>query len=169
MTGLIHWAWFAKSPCKAVTLILKDSFTENNLNDVVSIHAAALPYQCWDKIAITGILAVPHHHIRIAVIDEKAQGFIIWRAVLDEAELLTIAVNPDMKRHKIGSLLLSAMLADISMKPVKQCFLEVAEDNIAAQQFYERFDFTEFSRRKKYYQRPDSNRIDAILMRRIFA
>jgi ribosomal protein S18 acetylase RimI-like enzyme len=54
------------------------------------------------------------------------------------------------------------------MQGITQCFLEVAEDNIAAQQFYERFDFTQFSRRKKYYQRPDSNRIDAILMRRIF-
>ncbi len=151
-----------------MTLILKSSFTENDLNDIATIHAAALPYQCWDKIAITGMLAVAHHYIRIAMIDEKAQGFILWRAVLDEAELLTIAVNPDMKRHKIGSALLSAMLTDASMQGITQCFLEVAEDNIAAQQFYERFDFTQFSRRKKYYQRPDSNRIDAILMRRIF-
>ena len=152
-----------------MALQITASITPDMLTALAEIHARTLPFQSWDGVSIIGITTQPHHHIRVAMKGGVVGGFIVWRAILDEAELLTIAVTPSIQREKIGSKLLGEMLKDASMRPVKQCFLEVAEDNAAAQQFYKISGFGEFGRRKDYYRRGAEKPIGAVLMRRIFA
>lgn len=86
-------------------------------------------------------------------------GFIVWRTVADEAEIITIGVNPEMRRNGIASAMIEITEKNIKNQDVKKIFLEVAADNIAAQKLYENHGFKTIGIRPKYY-----DGVDAILM-----
>ena len=86
-------------------------------------------------------------------------GFIVYRIVLDEAEIITIGVNPEMRRQGIASAMIGIIKKNIKNQGVKKIFLEVAANNIPGQKLYENHGFNRVGLRPKYY-----DGIDAILM-----
>lgn len=86
-------------------------------------------------------------------------GFIVYRIVLDEAEIITIGVNPEMRRKGIASAMIGIIEKTIKNQGVKKIFLEVAANNIPGQKLYENHGFNQVGLRPKYY-----DGIDAILM-----
>ncbi len=90
-------------------------------------------------------------------------GFALGRVVLDEAELLTIAIHPDHQKQGLGMSSLRAFEDEATKRGAQRAFLEVAETNTAARALYARAGWQETGRRKNYYATP-SGRIDAILM-----
>ncbi|WP_421761632.1 ribosomal protein S18-alanine N-acetyltransferase [Devosia sp.] len=96
----------------------------------------------------------------------KIAGFSMLRIVGDEAELMTIAVDPKWRKRGVGVALLRAMLDDLLMSTAKRLFLEVAADNVAALRLYAKFGFQKVSERKGYYPRPDGTPATAIVMAR---
>lgn len=93
-----------------------------------------------------------------------ATGFALGRVVVDEAELLTIAVAPEIRREGRGTQLLDAFLAQCRTRGAKSCFLEVAANNAAALSMYRSADFLEAGRRPKYYAQQNRDSVDAILL-----
>lgn len=100
------------------------------------------------------------------VLFEQPQGFLICRIVIDEAELLTLAVEPDARRKGVATHLMGSFLAHCEAANVASLFLDVTQDNHAAQALYEAHGFIETTLREGYYRRPDGKREDAILMMR---
>ena len=88
------------------------------------------------------------------------------RIAADEAELLTIAVDPKWRGRGLGHALLNAAFDDLLMSPAKKMFLEVSEENTAAIKLYQRHGFTTISSRKGYYPRPDGSAATALVMAR---
>lgn len=86
-------------------------------------------------------------------------GFIVYRSVLDEAEIITIGVAPDARRGGIAAAMLGIMEGDLKKRGVKKIFLEVAADNAGARALYERNGYVQSGLRPKYY-----DGVDAILM-----
>jgi ribosomal-protein-alanine N-acetyltransferase len=78
-------------------------------------------------------------------------GLVIFRTMVDEAEILNLAVASTRRRRGIGSRLMEDALAACKTAGVKRIFLEVRESNDAARKFYLRMGFTEVGRRRKYY------------------
>ena len=95
----------------------------------------------------------------------KLAGYLLATIILDEAEILSIAVSADHQKYGRGTGLLRHFLAYIVAQDVKTVFLEVAADNLSALTLYHRHGFAEFGRRPSYYKRSDGD-CDAILMRR---
>jgi ribosomal-protein-alanine N-acetyltransferase len=91
-------------------------------------------------------------------------GYLIANIIVDEAEILSIAVLSDYRNLGKGNDLLKYFNAFITKKNVKTIFLEVAADNKAALTLYRSQGFSECSRRWAYYKRFDS-RCDAIKMK----
>ncbi|MEP5758027.1 MAG: GNAT family N-acetyltransferase [Litoreibacter sp.] len=100
------------------------------------------------------------------VVFEQPHGFLVCRIIADEAELLTVAVDPDARRKGVASHLLGSLLAHCEAARVTTIFLDVAVSNHAAQALYEIHGFIETTRRNAYYRRPDGGREDAVLMMR---
>ncbi|HEX4634269.1 MAG TPA: ribosomal protein S18-alanine N-acetyltransferase, partial [Gemmatimonadales bacterium] len=94
--------------------------------------------------------------------DDRVAGYLVARQMADEGEILNIGVDPKWRRCGVGRILVSAGLSHLHALGARQVFLEVRESNVAARALYERFAFTEVSRRAKYYRRPVE---DAILLR----
>ena len=91
-------------------------------------------------------------------------GFILMRAVADEAEILTLAVRPAARRAGEGLRLVRMGLEGAAELGATRVFLEVAEDNVAARALYARAGFVEAGRRRGYYAGADGGRRDALLL-----
>ena len=100
--------------------------------------------------------------------NSRLAGFILSRLVLDEAEILTLAVAPDFRRKGIGSALLSVHLATLAAEGVKALFLEVDAGNDAARALYAQFDFHQIGARQAYYRKADAPPTAALVLRRDF-
>lgn len=86
-------------------------------------------------------------------------GFVVYRCVADEAEIITIGVAPDARRNGIGSAMLCIIEKNIKNQGVNKIFLEVASTNVAGQKLYENNGYKVVGIRPKYY-----DGVDAILM-----
>ena len=95
---------------------------------------------------------------------EDPDGFILLRAVADEAEILTLAVRPAARRRGLGARLVQEGVVAAAARGATRLFLEAAQDNIAALALYARAGFAEAGRRPGYYARPDGGRQDALLL-----
>lgn len=93
-------------------------------------------------------------------------GFALARVVLDEAELLTIAVDPPSQGRGLGLSLLRATENAALDKGAAVLLLEVSAENGAARALYAKAGYAELGRRQRYYRTPDGRRIDAVLMSR---
>lgn len=114
--------------------------------------------EAWSLIQCTGALALPGSALLIATISDDAQvlpcGFAILRTVLDETELLLIAVDPDCQRLGVGTKLIDVMLDMLAQAGVSTLHVEVRHDNPALR-FYQQHGFTKIGERHNYYRRKD--------------
>lgn len=97
--------------------------------------------------------------------EQSTVGFALGRVILDEAELLTLAIDPAHQRCGLGRDCLAAFEREAIRKGALSLFLEVAETNDAARSLYRSAGWVETGRREGYYRAEDA-RIDAILMTR---
>lgn len=98
----------------------------------------------------------------VAVINDDIVGFIGTWNVLDESHITNVAVHPNFRKQKIGSLLLENLINTCEKQHNTSSFdLEVRASNIPAQRLYSKFNFKNNGIRKGYYT---DNREDAILM-----
>lgn len=92
-------------------------------------------------------------------------GFAEFSIVLDESELMSLAVHPAFQRQGLGTFLLNAVLQEAAALGVVKMLLEVRESNQAARQLYERHGFVQDGIRRGYYAAPGAGapREDACL------
>jgi [ribosomal protein S18]-alanine N-acetyltransferase len=102
----------------------------------------------------------------VLVCGEPLSGFIIVTRVLDEAEIITLAVAPVARRLGQASALLNEALAFLIDQGCTRVFLEVAQDNDAAQQLYQNAGFGQVGLRKGYYARSNGQSVDALVLER---
>lgn len=95
---------------------------------------------------------------------EKLLGFICIRALLEEAEILTIAVDPAVRNQAIGHQLLAYSMRLLRTKKIRKIFLEVDEANESAKALYSKFYFSKIGKRKGYYESFDKKRSDALIL-----
>ena len=125
------------------------------LDDLAKLHQACFPHKPWDADDFADLQKSGCEIIA------SQNGFIVWRAVADEAEIITIGVHPDARRSGIAAAMLGIMEADLKKRGVKHIFLEVAADNAPARALYEQNGFVQIGVRPRYY-----DGVDAIMMRK---
>lgn len=125
------------------------------LEDLAKLHQTCFPHKPWGADDFADLQKSGCEIIA------SQNGFIVWHATLDEAEIITIGVHPDARRSGIAAAMLGIMVADLKKRGVKHIFLEVAADNVAARALYEQDGFVQIGVRPKYY-----DGIDAIMMRK---
>lgn len=123
--------------------------------EMARIHRAAFTHaRAWSAQEIETLGQPP------GFIVSRDGGFAIGRAVAGEAELLTLAVDPAVRRRGLGRALLADFEAGCG---AARLFLEVAADNAAAIALYRSAGWGEIGRRPGYYAR-GQGAVDAVLM-----
>ncbi|MBQ8473369.1 MAG: GNAT family N-acetyltransferase [Alphaproteobacteria bacterium] len=125
------------------------------LDELASLHAKCFPHKPWGA---AGFADLQKSGCEIIA---SQNGFIVYRAVADEAEIITIGVAPDARRTGIAAAMLGIIEGDLKKRGVKHIFLEVAADNAPARSLYQGNGYTEIGTRPKYY-----DGVDAIMMKK---
>lgn len=125
---------------------------------LAEIHAAAFPAaESWSRDVIALQLELPTTFALL----HPAGGFVMARTVVDEAEILTLAVMPTHRRQGLGRLLLGAAMTRAAVLGAAAMFLEVATTNHAARGLYEAMGFVKAGHRRRYY----ADGTDALILR----
>ncbi len=130
-------------------------------------HAAHLHqntfFKGWSEKDFLEFLENPLiHGLKIEEKDELI-GYILWREVGDEAEILTLVVAPSYQRMGRGTLLLTSLFEILVNKGIQKIFLEVAEDHDKTQSFYKKHGFFLLNKRPNYYARKESLYVSALI------
>lgn len=122
--------------------------------DLADLHAPVF-HHAWSEEDFTGMLSQGNIFGFIARPVGKPKqcaGFVLARLVAGEAEILTIAVPPAMQRRGIGRDLMEGVLRHLHHERAESLFLEVDENNSAAQALYRRLGFIQVGLRPAYYE-----------------
>jgi len=121
--------------------------------------------EAWTRNQVIGILAVPGVWLTIAELNGQAVGFALTRGVLDEAELLLLAVMPEARRRGVGAALLRAVMADCATRKISSIHLEVRAGNDAIK-LYSSSGFSKIGERRDYYRGVDGRTYSALTLHR---
>jgi len=122
-------------------------------NAVADLHKLCFPHKPWSADDFRDL-----KNSGCEIVASK-NGFIIWRNVLDEAEIITIGVHPSARGTGIAIAMLGIMENEIKKAGATKIFLEVSAENTPAINLYKKCGFIQNGRRPKYY-----DGVDAILM-----
>ena len=127
-----------------------------------SLHARAFA-PGWSSDDIVNMSTSPAG-FGLAIYLPAPVGMVLCRTIADEAEILTLAVDPDARRGGVGTALVEAAKAQARARGCVTLFLEVAQDNGAAISLYKQAEFHNVGIRRGYYAR-STGAMDAIVMR----
>ena len=119
------------------------------LKDLESIHKLCFPDKPWTA---NDFADLKKSGCEIIAGDN---GFIVWRVVGDEAEIITIGVAPSARRTGIAAAMLTIAENEIKKSGANKIFLEVAANNTAALKLYEKHGYVQIGTRPEYYNYAD--------------
>ena len=128
---------------------------------------AALEQCCfsapWSERSIASELDNDLAYWLVCLEGDSVLAYAGTQTVLEETDMMNIAVHPDHRRRGLAAALLGRLLEDLARRGSHSLTLEVRVSNAPARSLYERVGFAEVGRRKNYYQDP---REDALILRR---
>ncbi|MXP42615.1 ribosomal protein S18-alanine N-acetyltransferase [Altererythrobacter soli] len=124
--------------------------------------------EAWNRRQVSDALLMPNTYYLLASAGgfepsaaEPAAGFVLSRGIMDEEELLLIAVHPDHRQRGVGAALMQRFIETATERGRTSLFLEMREGNPAAV-LYKRFGFEPVGRRRNYYRSAQQGPLDAI-------
>ena len=140
------------------------NMAEQDLPAVEAISAASPEAAQWGLSGYRMLLAEPTRG-RVLVAEEEGAvvGFLCFRILGAEGEVLNLAVLPSFRRRGAGSLMLEQAVGEISERGANRVFLEVRKSNAPAIRLYGQHGFSPAGSRPGYYQDP---RDDAVVLAR---
>lgn len=134
--------------------------TSGDLDEVTAIESVSFP-RPWTREHFIAELNSPHSYPLVArTADGMVAGYICPTLVLDEGEILDVAVRLDCRGKGVGAALVRRAIDDLAARGARVVCLEVRVSNLPAVALYQRLGFRETGRRRRYYE----NGEDAILM-----
>lgn len=133
---------------------------DGDLEQVVAIERLVQSHP-WSATQFQDALA--SYQCTVYAQAHQVLGFCILQPVLDEANLLLMAIHPSEQGKGLGYALLDHSIAQLKNNPI-QIFLEVRESNKAAIALYEKSGFHQIDLRKNYYPNADGSKEHAIIM-----
>jgi ribosomal-protein-alanine N-acetyltransferase len=99
----------------------------------------------------------------VAEREGRVVGYVVAVSVIDEGEIMNLAVRPDVRGLGLGRRLLRSALDRLALRGITEVFLEVRRSNRAARRLYETEGFRVVGSHPGYYSRPPE---DAVVLRR---
>ena len=131
------------------------------MNESHVAQVAALETLCfsdpWSENSVASELTNPLSLWLIAEEDGRVCGYIGSQTVLDETDMMNIAVHPDYRRRGIAAGLISELVNRLKARGSHILRLEVRQSNAPAITLYERLGFKQLGLRKNYYRNPKEN------------
>ena len=79
-------------------------------------------------------------------------GICVFQKILDEAQINYFVIKQKFRKRGFGSYLMSFLINHCEKLKVNKLFLEVSQNNVEAEKFYDSFDFYTVGIRSNYYR-----------------
>ena len=79
-------------------------------------------------------------------------GICVFHVILDEAQINFFVVDQKYRKRGFGSYLMNHLIKQCEKLNINKLFLEVSHNNVLAEKFYSRFDFSTVGIRRNYYK-----------------
>lgn len=132
-----------------------------DLDQIMEIEKVSFPTPWSRQAFLYEILDNDLAFYIVAERDEQLLGYAGLWVILDEGHVTTIAVNPQIRRSRVGESLLRELEALAAQTGVRKMTLEVRPSNYAAQALYYKLGYVMRGVRKGYYS---DTKEDAIIM-----
>ncbi len=136
-----------------------------DLADVASI-AASSPLTIWTQRMFAQEVENAFSYCFVAethgVLTRQVVGFICFRVIGEESELLNLCVHPQYRRPSAGRRLMQFYINFSKRKGIKRFYLDVDSSNEPALHLYRSFYYAPSGLRKNFY----GGKADALLMAR---
>ncbi|HEY7500476.1 MAG TPA: ribosomal protein S18-alanine N-acetyltransferase [Vicinamibacterales bacterium] len=87
----------------------------------------------------------------------RVAAFCACWVVHDELHVNTIAVQADLRRRGLATVLMRQLLDAVAQEGVTRAYLEVRQSNVPAQRLYESLGFALAGVRRHYYSHPEED------------
>ena len=121
--------------------------------------------EAWTAAQCGGAIGMPGVWLVVARSGDEPAGFALVRVIVDEAELLLIAVRPAFRRLGIARALIEEVVAIATRNNATRLLLEMRDGN-AAFALYAGAGFSEIGRRRGYYTGRNREIFDAVTLER---
>ncbi len=130
--------------------------------DLAATHRLAFTAERpWSAVEFADLLAQ-----RGVILCGSTESFVLGRITFDEAEVLTLATSPAVRRRGMARAALTEFCERAKRADAVSAFLEVAADNTPAIALYDQMGFAQVGRRRAYYARNGQPAVDALVLRR---
>ena len=137
------------------------------MNEKHVAAVAALEKICFsDPWSENSVASELHNKLALWLVAEEegeVAGYIGSQTVMDESDMMNVAVHPDHRRKGIAEALVLSLVEELKQKGSRCLTLEVRASNAPAIALYEKLGFSQIGRRKNYYRNP---REDALILRK---
>ena len=116
----------------------------------------------WSLNALEGVTNASNFFGLVIEENDIVVGYVGANSVLDEGEILLVAVDSNCRGKGYGKALVNTLLDEFSSKDIKVVFLEVRKSNATAIACYQKCGFYKIAERARYYRDGE----DAIIMER---
>lgn len=117
----------------------------------------------WSVSAFEYELKNPLSLWLVAADGETVAGYVGSQTVMDESDMMNIAVAPAYRRQGIAEQLIASMIEGLQQRQSRCLTLEVRISNEPAIALYQKLGFLQVGRRPGYYRNP---REDALILRK---
>ena len=117
----------------------------------------------WSEKSVASEITNPLSYWLVAVDGERVAGYVGSQTVLDETDMMNIAVHPDYRRQGLAERLVAQLVEALKDKGSRCLTLEVRQSNTPAIGLYEKLGFSQIGLRKNYYRNPKEH---ALILRK---
>lgn len=142
----------------------------SNIVTMTSCHVpqvAALEKECfsdpWSQRSVASELDNPLALWLVWEEDGQVLGYVGSQTVLDETDMMNVAVSAQARRRGIAQALVEALVIRLKQRGSRCLTLEVRASNASAIALYEKLGFRQVGRRPNYYSHPKE---DGLILRK---
>ena len=117
----------------------------------------------WSEKSVASELTNPLSLWLVAVEDDRVAGYVGSQSVMEESDMMNVAVHPDFRRQGVAEKLVLELVAALAKNDNHCLTLEVRASNAPAISLYEKLGFAQIGLRKNYYRNPKE---DALILRK---
>lgn len=118
----------------------------------------------WSENSVASELNNPLSLWLVAMDGDTVAGYIGSQTVLDESDMMNVAVHPQYRRQGIAEALVLELSRWLKEKGSHCLTLEVRASNDPAKKLYEKLGFQQVGCRKNYYRNPKE---DALILKKM--
>ena len=136
---------------------------ESHVAQVANLEKICFGSAAWSEKSVASELTNALALWLVAVEEDRVAGYVGSQTVMDETDMMNVAVHPDFRRMGIGEKLVVRLVEELNALGSRALMLEVRVSNVPAIGLYEKMGFQQVGLRKNYYRDPKE---DALILRK---